>query len=147
MSDYAKEAYSACLHGNADAQQQQSAAAQIALLHGLKGDGERERASLRLQITNLERQKHDLEGRLFDALKSDRVLRQGLHEVDHAPDISRGVYSQVLDVAAVHVAHTKLLLEALAGLMELERRDRFMPIGREWDAARAAIAKATGSTA
>lgn len=31
-------------------------------------------------------------------------------------------------------------LEALEGLMELERRGRLMPIGREWDAARAAIA-------
>lgn len=37
-TDYAGEAYRACLHGNADAQQQQSAASQIALLHGLKGE-------------------------------------------------------------------------------------------------------------
>lgn len=37
-----------------------------------------------------------------------------------------------------------MLLEALDGLMELERRGRLMPIGREWDAARAAIAAATG---
>lgn len=35
------------------------------------------------------------------------------------------------------------LLEALKEMMELERRGRFMPIGREWDKARAAIEKAT----
>lgn len=33
------------------------------------------------------------------------------------------------------------LEEALEGLMELERRGRLMPIGREWDAARAALKK------
>lgn len=37
-TDYASEAYRACLHGTADAQQQQSAASQIALLHGIKGE-------------------------------------------------------------------------------------------------------------
>jgi hypothetical protein len=36
------------------------------------------------------------------------------------------------------------LLEALEGLMELEKRGRIMPIGREWDAARAAIKAAKG---
>lgn len=36
--DFAAEAYRACLEGRADAQQQRSAAAQIALLHGLKGE-------------------------------------------------------------------------------------------------------------
>lgn len=36
------------------------------------------------------------------------------------------------------------LLAALLALMDLESRGRVMPIGREWDAARAAIAKATG---
>lgn len=30
--------------------------------------------------------------------------------------------------------------DALEGLMALEARDRLMPIGREWDAARAAFA-------
>jgi hypothetical protein len=38
MQDYAGDAYRACLAGNADANQQRSAAAQIALLHGEKGD-------------------------------------------------------------------------------------------------------------
>lgn len=42
------------------------------------------------------------------------------------------------------IAAAPELLEALSALMELERRGRFMPIGREWDAARAAIARATG---
>jgi len=36
------------------------------------------------------------------------------------------------------------LEEALVGLMEVERRGRVMPIGREWDAARAALKKALG---
>lgn len=39
------------------------------------------------------------------------------------------------------------LLQALRDLMALESRGRIMPIGKEWDAARAAIAKATGSEA
>jgi len=39
------------------------------------------------------------------------------------------------------------LLAALDGLMTLESRGRIMPIGKEWDAARAAIAKATGESA
>ncbi len=38
------------------------------------------------------------------------------------------------------------LLEALQGLMELESRGRLMPVGSEWNAARAAIAKATSPT-
>jgi hypothetical protein len=37
------------------------------------------------------------------------------------------------------------LRQALEGLMALESRGRVMPIGREWDAARAAIAKAGGA--
>lgn len=38
ISDYAGDAYRACLYGNADRNQQRSAAAQIALLHGEKGE-------------------------------------------------------------------------------------------------------------
>ena len=38
MSAYGAEAYLACLQGRADAQQQQSAAAQIILLNGIKGE-------------------------------------------------------------------------------------------------------------
>lgn len=37
VSDYAGDAYRACLYGNADRNQQKSAAAQIALLNGEKG--------------------------------------------------------------------------------------------------------------
>lgn len=37
-TDYAGDSYRACMQGNADAQQQQSAASQIALLHGIKGE-------------------------------------------------------------------------------------------------------------
>jgi len=33
------------------------------------------------------------------------------------------------------------LLSALSGLMRVENHDRIIPIGKEWDAARAAIAK------
>ncbi len=35
---FAEDSYRACLYGNATVQQQASAAAQIALLHGLKGE-------------------------------------------------------------------------------------------------------------
>lgn len=45
------------------------------------------------------------------------------------------------DALALARSHIGELREALEGLMELERRDRFMPIGREWDAARAALNK------
>lgn len=69
----------------------------------------RERAQLRKQITDLERIKHDLEGRMFDALKTDKWLAAGLHEVDHAMDPSRAVFSRVLDVACVAVARVKEL--------------------------------------
>lgn len=41
-------------------------------------------------------------------------------------------------------AHDELVA-ALEGLMALESRGRIMPIGREWDAARAALTKAAGS--
>lgn len=37
------------------------------------------------------------------------------------------------------------LLDALNKLMALESRGRVMPVGREWDAARAAIAKVEGA--
>ena len=113
-----------------------------------------ERAALRKQITDLERIKHDLEGRLFDALNADRWLREGLAEVDHAHTISRGVYSKVLDVAAVHVAHTKLLLEALHEAVALADRNvsllddgipnRTSECQKCYDKCVAAIAKATG---
>lgn len=39
------------------------------------------------------------------------------------------------------------LLESLESLMALESRGRVMPVGPEWDKARAAIAKALGETA
>lgn len=45
-TDYAGDAYRACLYGNADRNQQKSAAAQIALLHG-------EKAELRNALKNL----------------------------------------------------------------------------------------------
>ena len=37
-NDYSGDAYRACLYGKADRNQQQSAASQIALLHGIKGE-------------------------------------------------------------------------------------------------------------
>lgn len=49
--------------------------------------------------------------------------------------------------ASMLIAAAPDLLTALDGLMALESRGRIMPIGKEWDAARAAIAKATGSAA
>jgi hypothetical protein len=42
------------------------------------------------------------------------------------------------------IASAPDLLEALEGLMALESRGRIMPIGKEWDKARAAIAAARG---
>lgn len=43
------------------------------------------------------------------------------------------------------IAAAPELLAALDGLMASESRGRIMPIGKEWDAARAAIAKARGA--
>ena len=43
-----------------------------------------------------------------------------------------------------HKSRVTALADALEKLMELERRNRVMPIGREWDAARAALALARG---
>jgi hypothetical protein len=40
---------------------------------------------------------------------------------------------------ASHAAEVEALRSALQGLMDLESRGRIMPIGREWDAARAAL--------
>jgi hypothetical protein len=68
---------------------------------------------LRHQIANLERINANLNDRLFGALKTDPILAEGLHEVDHAMDLSRGVFHRVLDVACVAVARVKEL-EALA---------------------------------
>lgn len=81
------------------------------------GEGWRgERAKLRMQITNLERIKNDLEDRLFGALKTDRILAAALEEVDHAPSLSRGLYSDVLDIACVHIARVKELEAAGNGI-------------------------------
>ncbi len=44
------------------------------------------------------------------------------------------------------IAAAPELYEALVALMDLESRDRVMPAGPEWDAARAALAKARGET-
>lgn len=65
-------------------------------------------------------------------------------------DYNDGEYAGVLAIVQTEEseANAKLiaaapeLLDALEGLMALESRDRVMPIGAEWDAARAAIAKA-----
>ena len=45
---------------------------------------------------------------------------------------------------AALIAAAPDLLAALESLMDIESRGRIMPIGKEWDSARAAIAKATG---
>lgn len=51
------------------------------------------------------------------------------------------------DEANAHlIAAAPELYEALVALMDLESRDRVMPAGPEWDAARAALAKARGET-
>jgi hypothetical protein len=92
----------------------QDKAAPHAVPEALPVAWEKERASLQLQIKNLERIKQDLNNRLFGALKTDRTLALGLHEVDHAIDLNRGTYSAVLDVACVHVARVKELEAHLA---------------------------------
>lgn len=72
---------------------------------------EKEVASLRDQITNLERIKNDLRTRLFKALETEPTLAAALREVDHTPSgsLSRGLYSDVLDIACAHVARVKEL--------------------------------------
>jgi hypothetical protein len=63
-----------------------------------------------------------------------------------APDPSEQMFGGMDHEANARlIAAAPELLEALDGLMTLESRGRIMPIGKEWDAARAAIAKATGS--
>lgn len=42
------------------------------------------------------------------------------------------------------IAAAPKLLKALEGIMRVEARDRIMPVGAEWDAARAVIAEVTG---
>lgn len=44
------------------------------------------------------------------------------------------------------IAAAPELYEALEGIMRAEARDRVMPAGAEWDAARAALAKARGES-
>jgi len=66
---------------------------------------------LRDQIKNLERIKNDLNTRLFKALETDATLKAALHEVDHVSGgmLSRSLYSDVLDIACVHIARVKEL--------------------------------------
>lgn len=72
---------------------------------------EKEVASLRDQIKNLERIKNDLSTRLFKALETEPTLTAALREVDHTPggSLSRALYSDVLDIACVHIARVKEL--------------------------------------
>lgn len=53
-------------------------------------------------------------------------------------------YGRQQDANALLIAAAPDLLTALEALMQLESRGRVMPVGKEWDTARAAIAKATG---
>lgn len=59
--------------------------------------------------------------------------------------IVRGLSAEQEKADARLIAAAPELLEALKKLMDLESRGRIMPIGAEWDAARAAIAKAEGA--
>lgn len=52
--DYSGDAYRACMAGNADKSQQQSAAAQIALLHGEIGEARRALTAAEKRIQELE---------------------------------------------------------------------------------------------
>lgn len=57
-----------------------------------------------------ELQRRELEGlreRLFGALQADEFLAEALREVDHAYDISRGMCSKLLDVAAANYEDAK----------------------------------------
>ncbi len=59
------------------------------------------------------------------------------------PDLFRNVVLTFADRPVTNV--TIALADALEKLMELERRGRVMPIGAEWDAARAALALVEGA--
>ncbi len=76
---------------------------------------EAEVGRLRDQIKNLERIKNDLQTRLFKALETEPTLTAALREVDHTPggSLSRSLYSDVLDIACVHIAKVKELEAAL----------------------------------
>lgn len=66
----------------------------------------------------------------------------GYQHWSDSKDVHRWVPIHEQHANAKLIAAAPELLEALEDLMALESRDRVMPAGLEWDAARAAIAKA-----
>ena len=79
------------------------------------------------------------------AIVSDTAIEHGPHGCDCVQYYGGHLIAE--SFAACNrplIAAAPELLEALEGLMALESRGRIMPIGKEWDAARAVIAKATG---
>jgi hypothetical protein len=74
----------------------------------------------------------------FDFTDSD-----GAHlEVTLFSDSPEKLLEAIAAVSRPEQAKETDLLAALKGLMALESRGRIMPIGREWDAARAAVSRA-----
>jgi hypothetical protein len=80
--------------------------------------GEDEAARLDAAFDRMRKQRNALQERLFDALKSDPILKEGLEEVDHALHINRMTYSRVLDVACAQKARADEAEAKLAALSE-----------------------------
>jgi hypothetical protein len=135
---YAEDAYRACLHGSGDANQQRSAASQIALLHGERGAlaarcaaQERELAELRERVAQLSAH-HRWN---IDELDGGRLaICRGDHERPFKCDYETYVPAQLLTAAEQALAAMR---ERFNGAVSLLRDAEYG--GHEWRAQRDAF--------
>lgn len=73
-------------------------------------------SALDAAFARMREQRDALKRRLFEALDSDPILKEGLDEVDHALHINRMTYSRVLDVACAQKARADEAEAKLAAL-------------------------------
>lgn len=79
---------------------------------------EEDAARLDAAFVRMRKQRDSLKERLFGALQSDPILKEGLEQVDHAQMIDRMTYSRVLDVACAQKARADEAEAKLAALSE-----------------------------